>query len=245
MGDCREFQPAMDCLSDQFYCLAIDLPGHGKTHCPDLDRFYTMANTARGLIEFLEAMQIEKCHLVGYSMGGRLALYLALHFSTYFLKVVLESSSPGLKTPKERSDRLHSDLKLVKALEMEDFSSFLAKWYDQPLFDSIRVRPNFGQLVEQRRQNSPLGLARSLRNFSTGCQPSLWEKLRHNRIPLLLLVGELDKKFAAINAEMAGLYEYAKLTTVPDCGHNIHFEYVDLFIQEIERFLLFPRSPPA
>jgi 2-succinyl-6-hydroxy-2,4-cyclohexadiene-1-carboxylate synthase len=230
----------MESLSDRYHCIAVDLPGHGKTQLPELDRYYTIASTARGLIGCLDALQIEKCHLVGYSMGGRLALYLALHFPDHFIKVVLESASPGLKTLKERMERMQSDLSLARELETKDFSAFLMTWYGRSLFASIRAHPDFERLLVQRSQNSPLTLARSLRKLSTGCQPSLWKKLKQNKIPLLLLVGELDAKFTTINAEMADLCQFAKLAIVRHCGHNIHFENANLFAQEITYFLDFP-----
>lgn len=235
MGDRTEFHEVMLSLSSQYYCISIDLPDRGDwLH----DRNYTIADTARTLTEFLNALGIEKCHLVGYSMGGRLALYLALHFPEYFLKVVLESASPGLKTAVERSDRLQSDLKLAERLETEDFALFLQQWYEQPIFASLRAHPDFEKLWEQRSQNDPVALARSLRNLSVGCQPSLWEKLSENKIPLLLLAGELDPKFVNINTEMANLCQLAKLEIIPNCGHNIHFENANLCIEKIKYFLL-------
>jgi 2-succinyl-6-hydroxy-2,4-cyclohexadiene-1-carboxylate synthase len=236
MGDRTEFHEVMQSLSIQYYCISIDLPGHG-TQLSNHGN-YTIADTARSLIEFLNALQIEKCHLVGYSMGGRLALYLVLHFPEYFLQVVLESASPGLKTVVEQSDRLQSDLRLAERLKTEDFRLFLRRWYEQPIFASLREHPNFEKLFDWRSQNDPVALARSLRHLSVGCQPSLWEKLSENKIPLLLLVGELDAKFVNINTEMSNLCQSAKLEVVPHCGHNIHFEDTNLFIEKIEYFLL-------
>ncbi|WP_019500142.1 2-succinyl-6-hydroxy-2,4-cyclohexadiene-1-carboxylate synthase [Pseudanabaena sp. PCC 6802] len=238
MGDRTEFHAVMLSLASQYYCISIDLPGHGDLLTDrDLSN-YTIIDTARALIEFLNAFQIEKCHLVGYSMGGRLALYLALHFPEYFLKIVLESASPGLKTASERSDRWQSDLKLAERLETGDLELFLRQWYEQPIFAALREHPDFEKLLEQRSQNDPVALARSLRHLSVGCQPSLWEKLSENTIPLLLLVGELDLKFVNINTEMANLCQLAKLEIIPHCGHNIHFENTNLFIEKIKHFLL-------
>ena len=96
MGNSHEFDEAIQLLSDKFYCLTVDLPGHGKTQVLGGDEYYKMANTAHALINLLDELKIIKCFLVGYSMGGRLALYLTLHFPQRFPKVVLESASPGL-----------------------------------------------------------------------------------------------------------------------------------------------------
>jgi 2-succinyl-6-hydroxy-2,4-cyclohexadiene-1-carboxylate synthase len=237
MGDCHEFDEAIAVLSNHFYCLAVDLPGHGKTQVTEDEQHYTMTNTAHGLIQFLESLRIQQSCLVGYSMGGRLALYLTLHFPNYFLKTVLESASPGLKTQAERDQRILKDLNLAKELEA-DFPSFLANWYQQPLFTSLRNYPNFGKLLEQRLQNDPSCLARSLCNLSTGRQPSLWKQLHQNLVPIRLLAGELDQKFIGINAEMSQVGKLMQFMIVSQCGHNIHFEDAIAFAEHIQDFLM-------
>lgn len=236
MGNCREFEQAIALLSNQSYCLSVDLPGHGKTQVTADDQAYTIENTAHGLIQFLETLKIQSCSLVGYSMGGRLALYLALHFPDWFSKAVLESASPGLKTTAERELRIQRDLTLAEKLEA-DFSSFLAKWYAQPLFNSLQHHSNFEQLLNQRLQNRPEQLAQSLRYLSTGCQPSLWQQIQKNIVPTSLLVGELDSKFIQINTEMSQVGNLMQLRIVEQCGHNIHFENTSVFAKHLQSFL--------
>ncbi|WP_254923717.1 2-succinyl-6-hydroxy-2,4-cyclohexadiene-1-carboxylate synthase [Pseudanabaena sp. SR411] len=240
MGDRFEFKQAIAILSKQFYCVAIDLLGHGQTRVIDPridhDDYYTIQSTANFVIKFLDLLRVNRCFLVGYSMGGRLALYLAIHFPQYFHRVVLESASAGLQTVKERGDRLAKDQLLAAKLEAGDFQLFLENWYQQPIFATLRSHPNFAQMLEQRLNNSPALLAKSLRNLSTGRQPSLWEKLPQNQIPLLLLAGELDPKFVQINHKMQQLCKYSQLEIIPSCGHNIHFEHPQLFVDKIKAF---------
>ena len=237
LGNCHEFNQSISLLSNDFYCLAVDLPGHGKTQVIGGEECYKMEHTAQGLIKFISALGIKRCILIGYSMGGRLALYLALYFPEYFSQVILESASPGLRTQAERDKRIQQDIKLAKELETEDFSDFLTKWYNQPLFASLKKHPDFERMLEHRLQSNPLELSKSLHNLSTGCQPSLWIKLQENLVPLLLLVGELDQKFISINTEMVSLCKFAQLEIVKNCGHNIHFENATLFVETIGRFL--------
>ncbi|MBW4488866.1 MAG: 2-succinyl-6-hydroxy-2,4-cyclohexadiene-1-carboxylate synthase [Trichocoleus desertorum ATA4-8-CV12] len=237
LGDCHDFDPVISLLADQFCCLTVDLPGHGKTEVRGGDKFYTMSQTAQGLIQLLEQLTISTCSLVGYSMGGRLALYLALHFPQFFHRVVLESTSPGLQTAAERSQRRKHDTQLADQLETEDFSNFLRRWYSQPLFASLQQHPDFEQIVKHRLNNHPKALAQSLRYMGTGHQPALWQRLPENQLPLLLLVGEQDAKFRAVNTEMAGLCPQAKLRILGDCGHNIHWENPSLFAQQVGEFL--------
>ncbi len=236
MGDSNEFNEVISFLSDQFSCLTVDLPGHGKTRVLGGEECYTMSNTADALINLLDQLDIKECFLVGYSMGGRLALYLNLYFPERFSKVVLESASPGLKTKQEQLERTQRDFELAHKLEESDFSTFLSNWYNQPLFASLKKHPDFESLIANRLQNNPFELAKSLRNLGTGCQPALWEHLKENKNYLLLLVGEYDAKFIAINSEMARLCKSAKLEIVRDCGHNIHFENPNLFVEIVQNF---------
>lgn len=247
MGDRTEFELAIADISKQFYCVAINLPAHGEIdvikqmtdQIADQDDYYTIQSTANLVIKFLDFLRIEQCFLVGYSMGGRLALYLTIYFPQYFHKVVLESASAGLRTAAEKSNRLAKDQKLATELEHlkhHDFRLFLENWYQQSIFASLRSHPNFPQMLEKRLNNSPAQLAKSLRNLSIGMQPSLWEKLSENEVPLLLLVGELDLKFVQINQQMQQLCKLSQLEIVPNCGHNIHFENPNLFIEKIQSF---------
>ena len=234
--DCQDFNPIISLLSKSYCCLGVDLPGHGETRVIGDESYYNISNTAQALIHLLDDLQIDKCLLLGYSMGGRLALYMTLHFPERFEKVVLESASPGLKTKKERSHRREADLQLAQKLENSNIKNFLLNWYDRPLFKSLKNSPNFDKLIETRLANNPLELAKSLRNMGTGNQPSLWEKLAQNQIPILLLAGEYDDKFTTINTEIAKLCPAATLEIVPKAGHNIHFENIDKFVALVREF---------
>jgi 2-succinyl-6-hydroxy-2,4-cyclohexadiene-1-carboxylate synthase len=236
LGDRHEFQPISDLLTNEYQCLSLDLPGHGATQVTE-DSDYEIEPTARAIIAALDQLHISRCFLVGYSMGGRLALYLTLRFPDRFIGTVLESASPGLKTEAEREQRSQRDWQWAAELETADFAQFLVKWYDQPLFASLRRSPDFGQLLEQRRQNRSAELAKSLRYLGTGAQPSLWQELERNRVPLGLVVGEWDQKFVAIIREMRLLCPTAQLQVMKDCGHNVHFENGQGFIEHLKSFL--------
>ncbi|MEL7245711.1 MAG: 2-succinyl-6-hydroxy-2,4-cyclohexadiene-1-carboxylate synthase, partial [Cyanobacteria bacterium J06573_2] len=193
MGNSYEFEETVNVLVNNFYCLSIDLPGHGKTQVLN-DDCYTMAKTADGLVnllnELLHELKISQCFLLGYSMGGRLALYLMLHFHEYFHKVILESASPGLLTEKEKVERVKRDgqiaRKLTRMIAKDDFKSFLDNWYNQPIFGNIKNHPQFEQMINNRLLNNPVELAKSLRLMGIGVQPSLWNNLQQNQVPLLL-----------------------------------------------------------
>ena len=234
MGDCHDFDGAIEYLSE-FCCLVVDLPGHGQTEV-EQDSDYQMENIALGLTELLTKLQIERCILVGYSMGGRIALYLTIYFPQFFLGTVLESASPGLATKLERDRRIVRDLQLSDRLETESFADFVNRWYDNSLFRSFRIHPNYQQAIYRRLQNDPIELAKSLLSCGLGQQPSLWARLTEIKPPLLLIVGELDLKFRAINQKMFDFAPQARLAMVENSGHNVHFEHPVKFCQLFKDF---------
>ncbi len=242
MGNIYEFDQAIKLLNDNFSHLTIDLPGHGKTQVLS-DDCYTIASTAAAIIQLLDQLKIDQCYLIGYSMGGRLALYLTLHFSHRFIKVILESASPGLATETARLARIKSDAqiakKLARMINKDDFAHFLHNWYQQPIFGDIKNHPQYQSMIASRLANHPLNLVKSLQFMGTGSQPSLWELLPKNTIPLLLLVGGKDEKFMDINIAMTEKCNFAKLQIIDQVGHNIHLENTLAFVQNILNFFFF------
>lgn len=253
MGNTHEFDEVISILADDFYCLTVDLPGHGETQVFGKDEYYQMPNTANALIQLLEKLlhklNISQCFLIGYSMGGRLALYISLHLPKYidfnfdFAKVILESASPGLATEPERLARIKQDAqiarKLSRSITQEDFTLFLTNWYSQTIFGDIKTHTQFSKLIEQRLQNNPNQLVKSLKMMGTGVQPSLWSKLETHKTPLLLLVGELDPKFVEINTKIQQKAKYSQLKRVKNTAHNIHFAKPLEFVSAVKSFLVF------
>ena len=236
MGSSEDFEEVVDLVSLQFGCLRVDLPGHGQTEVSQ-DTDYQMANTARGLIGLLRKLNISSCFLAGYSMGGRIALYLTLNFPQYFSGVVLESASPGLKTLAKRRLRIKQDSQLIEKLETIELDLFLEQWYKSSLFNSFRQHHNYSRAIARRLQNNPAKLAKSLLQLGLGQQPSLWQQLSRNKVAILLLVGKLDCKFVGINQEIASLCPQSKLKIVANSGHNIHFEQPQVYCQLLAKFI--------
>lgn len=235
LGDRQDFSAVIDLISSDFCCLLLDLPGHGHTIVQQ-DCNYLLPNIAKAIVELLTCLQIRQCFLVGYSLGGRIALYLGIYFPQCFLGVVLESASPGLKTKLERDRRILQDFELAKQLESQELAIFIKQWYNQPLFDSFRQHPSFFQASLKRLNNDPFKLAKCLRYSGLGMQPSIWQQLSSNYIPLLLIVGELDLKFVAINQEIANICSQVSLQIVKNTGHNIHFENPQIYAQLLYKF---------
>ncbi|MGA1790897.1 MAG: 2-succinyl-6-hydroxy-2,4-cyclohexadiene-1-carboxylate synthase [bacterium] len=237
MGCGEDWTAVIQGLMIHYFCITVDLPGHEKTRIWQSKRDYAMPGAAKNLIHMLADLRIRKCIVVGYSMGGRLALYLALHYPDRFFKGVLESASPGLSKREDRLARIAHDEKLASELESVPFATFLRKWYSQPIFESLKGHPDFPDLLKRRQGNIPADMALSLRHMGTGKQPSQWARLRHNRVPLLFMTGELDGKFRAIASRMEGMCPYSRTKIIAGCGHNIHFENPSAFIESVKAFI--------
>ncbi|RLT38722.1 MAG: 2-succinyl-6-hydroxy-2,4-cyclohexadiene-1-carboxylate synthase [Chloroflexi bacterium] len=219
--------------------LSPDLPGHGA-NLPANPDDYTMEVAAGQLAALLEAEKSGPVHLLGYSMGGRLALYFALHYPEKVRSLILESASPGLASAEERAARRASDDALADRIEREGIPAFVAFWESLPLWKSQACLPVAAQqwLHESRLRNDPTGLARSLAGMGSGVQPSLWERLNELRMPALLLAGAEDAKFVEIAQQMAERIPSARLEVVPEAGHTVHWEQPDAFREIVVGWVL-------
>jgi 2-succinyl-6-hydroxy-2,4-cyclohexadiene-1-carboxylate synthase len=178
----------------------------------------------------------EPCVLVAYSMGGRIGLALALRFPELFSKAVIVSSSPGLRTEAERAARRKSDEGVARKIE-RNFEGFIEFWYDQPLFSTLKSHALFREVEALRKQGSPENLARALHLLGTGNQPSLWDELPGNRLPMLFCVGEKDAKYVEIGHQMAAVCPKSRVELFEGCGHTLHIEEPERFLWNVERFI--------
>jgi len=237
MGNCESWYEIVDGLKRSIYCVTIDLPGHGK-NLPKDRSAYEIPNCAEIIVRLVENVGFKEFSLVGYSLGGRQSLFLALNFPKRVKKLVLESSSPGLEAEKERAERKKSDEKLAQELETDSLENFIHKWYNQPLFESLKKdQTQFETLISKRKQNDPKGLAASLRSMGTGTQESLWGKLKNLKPPTLLIVGEYDRKFQEIAHKMSAETEKISITCVTGAGHNVHYEKPEKYVELLKNFL--------
>jgi len=196
---------------------------------------------AASIIELADKLEADSFSLVGYSMGGRLALYFSGIYAMRVDRLVLESASPGLQDEKDRTARRERDARLAQELEQGDLDRFLDNWYAQPLFETIKQdRARFETMLRRRKEQDARQLAKSLRGMGTGNQPSLWHELPSHRIPAVLIAGEHDAKYCGIAATMAEACAAMEVDIVPGCGHNVHFENPARYTDCLRRFLTQP-----
>ena len=231
-GSCVDFASLRQHLP-QYDIVAFDLPGHG--HNLPLSPC-SMAQTAADVVVQMQKRGSKRpFHLLGYSMGGRLALYIALHYPDFIASLTLESASPGLATESARQQRRQQDNALADRIERDGILAFVDFWENLSLWESQQQLSGETRtaLRQRRLQNNPIGLANSLRGMGTGVQPSLWPRLGELTMPVHLIVGALDHKFVAIAQEMAAAMADVRLDVVAGAGHTVHLERPLIFAELI------------
>jgi 2-succinyl-6-hydroxy-2,4-cyclohexadiene-1-carboxylate synthase len=206
--------------------IRVDAPGHANstTVSADLPTTATMVAQQSGLADY-----------IGYSMGARLALHIALLHPTSVRRLVLVSGSPGLRSPDERSARVQSDEKIAREIAEIGVDRFVEKWLSSPLFAGLTSTP---AEIQDRLRNTSEGLASSLRLSGTGTQQSLWERLQDLKMPVLLVVGNDDEKFRQIAHEMKKtIGAQAELAVIKNAGHSVHLEQTHSFQSIVSEFL--------
>jgi len=226
-------------LSNTYQLIMVDMLGHGESEAPKQVERYSTAEVVEDLAVLLQRLHLDKMHVLGYSMGGRIALSFAMLKKELVLSLIMESSSPGLASEEERLARIQSDHSLADHIEQQGIEWFADYWGKLPLFNTLQQLPELRQrqLHEARLRNCPFGLAQSLRGIGTGQQPSWWQQLGELTLPVLLIAGELDKKYCAIAEEMHRRLPQAQLNIMSAAGHNVHVEQPRLFDTIIKRFL--------
>ncbi|HET7093398.1 MAG TPA: 2-succinyl-6-hydroxy-2,4-cyclohexadiene-1-carboxylate synthase, partial [Thermomicrobiales bacterium] len=191
------------------------------------------------LAGLLDQLRIERASVLGYSMGGRLALSFAVSHPERVAALALESATAGIANEAERSARRAADERLATSIERDGVACFVADWERLPLFATQARLPAARQeaLRQDRLRQRALGLANSLRGFGQGAQPALHARLAEIGCPVLLVVGEEDARFRAIAADLADRLSDARVTVVPEAGHAVHLEQPERFATIVQEFL--------
>lgn len=229
-------------MGERHAVLGAALPGHGgDVRAPDVFPADFSAAAAL-LMETLRPMvsTASSVILVGYSMGARLALYLALANPGVFHAVLAESGTPGLTDAQERAARAEHDAAVGRTLaacgDRAALKAFLEGWYSRPPFDDLGDAQR-ADLVALRSDNDAQQLALAVARLSVGVQPDLWPALGHLEIPVLAVCGEKDLKFRRIAEAMAAQSTRVAVQVMAGCGHNVHFEHPDAYTRVLRGFL--------
>lgn len=219
--------------------LLPDLLGHGASDAPRAPAHHALEAQARTLLALLEREGYAVTDVVGYSLGGRLALRLATLSPDRIRRLVLVSTSPGIEGEEARSARRAADERLARLLEEEGLGAFLEHWQSLPLFAALRNLPEAlrALLWAERRAQRAEGLAASLRGAGQGVEPSLWPSLAQLSMPVLLLTGDQDTAYREVARRAARLIPKARWHEIRGAGHAAYLEAPAAFQEAIRAFL--------
>jgi 2-succinyl-6-hydroxy-2,4-cyclohexadiene-1-carboxylate synthase len=224
--------PVAERLARRWEVVRVDLPGHGGS-----GEVRAGFAEAAALVGAAGGTGV----YVGYSLGGRLCLRLALDRPDLVRGLVLVGASPGIADPAARAERRTADEALAGQIEREGVAAFLDRWLAGPLFATL---PETAAGRADRLANRPEGLAFALRRLGTGVQEPLWGRLPGLVPPVLLVAGALDAKFTGIARDMAAVIgPQARVELVPGAGHAVHLERPDALAALVEDFV--DQAPPG
>jgi 2-succinyl-6-hydroxy-2,4-cyclohexadiene-1-carboxylate synthase len=210
------WDPVVAALGERYRALAPDIRGHGSAS--DVEPVSLAA-----VIGDVAALGPRRFMVVGYSMGARLALHIALALPARVGRLVLIGATPGIADAREREQRRRADERLAAQIEGCAIEEFAHRWAATPVLAG--QAPDVAAAAHaDRLRNTTAGLARALRGLGTGALPPVWDRLGELAAPVTLVVGERDPKFRAIALEMAAAIGDARVVVVPGAGHAAHLE---------------------
>jgi 2-succinyl-6-hydroxy-2,4-cyclohexadiene-1-carboxylate synthase len=211
--------------SERYRPLAVDLRGHGTASA---QRPITFA----ACVADVAAQAPEQFALCGYSLGGRIALQVALAHPERVARLVLVSTTAGIDDPAQRAERRAADEALAAFAEGSTIAAFADRWLAQPLFAADP--PGVADFARaDLLRNDPSALAAVLRGIGTGAMESLWPRLGALRMPVTILAGERDGKFVALGERLAAALPNAELVVAPGAGHGLPREAPEALAEAI------------
>ena len=200
-----------------------DLIGHGSFQCDDPTQYSLDAQ-----LEYWFARIPEGCILIGYSMGGRLALQFACRYPQHLSGLVLIGSTPGIADSDERLKRQKWDTSQVDRVRELGVEGFCNEWQQLPIIATQRrIQTGIRRKMKANRLAQSIeGLANSMTHFGTGTMPDCWDALPNVRCPTLLMVGEEDAKYRGLANQMMERLseEHTEHAVISDGGHCAHLE---------------------
>ncbi len=238
-GTALTWSRQLDAWADSYRVIAPDLLGHGASAAPVDPAAYALERQAEQLAELLDLLAASPATVVGYSMGARLALVLALEHPVTVERLVLESPSAGLAAPADRAARRAADDRLADDIERDGVDAFVARWEAMPIFAGQASLPEDVQARQrnERRRHTATGLAASLRGAGQGVMTPLHDRLHAIRAPALVIAGSLDETGLARARIVADGLSDVRIEIVTGAGHTPHLETPDAFLRITNDFL--------
>jgi len=238
----RSWQEVISAMPAGWRFMVPDLRGHGETRLRP-GAACTMEACATDLEMLWGHLGIERTHLVGYSMGGRLALQVAARHPDRLLSLVTIGAHAGLEG-EAREGRKLDDEALAERIEKDGVEAFVNYWAGLPLFAGLERRgPSFGAgLHTERMKNTVAGLAASLRGMGAGVMQPVWDELGRVTVPCTFVAGQLDHGFVAYARRLAASVPNGRIEIVPRAGHAVHQERPEAFTRVLAAHLAGTRT---
>ncbi len=238
-GSAESFSGLARALRARRRVARLDLLGHGRSGAPLDPARYGVWEAAQDVLALLDELGAPQADVLGYSLGGRIALRAALLSPRRVASLVVESASPGIASEAERRRRRASDEDLARLLDERGIAAFVDRWERVPLF-ATQARCPPARLDSQRAQRlsqRPQGLACSLRGAGAGQADDIAPRLGEIAVPALLIAGALDENYRELLQGMAQRMRQARCIAVRGAGHNVHFEKPRIYARIVSEFL--------
>lgn len=238
-GSSHDWDHILPGIDQGFNKITIDLLGHGKSDFPNDSALYSWELQVEQINRVINHFTDEKVILLGYSMGGRLALCYAHIYPERLHGLIVESASPGIKNKQSREKRIADDEKMAEFISTHPVEDFIDLWVGKEIFGTMYrfSDEKRGEIKKSKLNNNPIGLANSLFSFSTGKMPNLYKQFHKINVPTLLLTGELDSKFTSLNKSIVKEFPSARHKVIKNAGHPPHIEEPARFINAVNEFL--------
>ena len=233
----RTWREVLAMMPQRWRWVLPDLRGHGATTA-DAGAPHDMEACRRDIEALWDHLGIERSHLVGYSMGGRLALHIAARSPDRLLSLVTIGAHAGLDQA-QREERIAADAELARNIEERGIAEFVEYWTALPIFRGLQNRSAGVQasIRAERMRNRPDGLAASLRGMGAGTMEPVWEDLEALRVPALFIAGADDHGYAAQARRLRESVPQGRVEIVPRAGHCVHLERPQAFASILEAHL--------
>jgi 2-succinyl-6-hydroxy-2,4-cyclohexadiene-1-carboxylate synthase len=233
----RSWREVISRMPEGWRWIAPDLRGHGETQVrPGAP--CSMEACTEDLVALWEELDLGRTHLVGYSMGGRLALHVAATRPERAASLLTIGAHAGLEES-AREGRRRGDEALADRIETDGVEAFVDYWQSLPLFAGLARRGDsyLAEVSGERLKNHAAGLACSLRGMGAGVMEPAWDRLARIKAPCTFVAGQLDHGYVASARRLAAAVPSGRVEIVPRAGHAVHQERPDAFARILANHL--------
>ena len=234
LGNAEEWQPVAEALSGQFYCIAVDLPGHGGSQHITLPEDKAFEAFDEHLLVLTDSLRLEKYNMLGYSLGGRLAMSHMLAYPELVGHVIAESANPGVASELERGRRRMQDKQWARRFREDSIEDVLRDWYAQPVFADLTDSERWDMVEKRKPSGKTDALAEMLLATSVARQKNLWQLMTRGGFSLGYICGSRDSRYKEVGRRLLQRSPGVIRQQVEGAGHNVHLHHRERFVQAFD-----------